>query len=277
MTIAELHGKLSPERPESVNERMEDLLTSDVFGTMKYAGWDTGFWDWIKMAEVAPVSPFWPSISSLLNKNQPLKIYFRFWPLLTNGREPDLAILAELEDGRFLIIVVEVKYFSETSDWDDDEKAEIFNLTGSQLADQVMGLSLMPIAALMKWFDIPRYARDHDMVKSHLYITTHSVLPILDYEKAAKRMNGPWSIPSYWLSWNNLAKCLEGHLEQENSGIRELLKDLILLLKRKGLVPFSGFGTEPLVIQTESPYFWNESYWTIKYKKIPAYQTFFRP
>ena len=46
MTIAELHGKLSPERPQGVNERMEDLLTSDVFGTMKYAGWENGFIDW---------------------------------------------------------------------------------------------------------------------------------------------------------------------------------------------------------------------------------------
>ncbi len=37
MTIAELHGKLAPGRPAGY-EYMEDLLTSDVFGTMRYAG-----------------------------------------------------------------------------------------------------------------------------------------------------------------------------------------------------------------------------------------------
>ena len=277
MTIAELHGKLNPARPEGVSERMEDLLTSDVFGTMKYAGWDKGFWDWIQMAEIAPVSPSPPSITNLLNKSWPSKIYFKFWPLLENGREPDLAILVELENGRFLIIVVEVKYLSGTSDWDDDEKAKTLDITGSQLADQVMGLYMMPTAELMRWFEIPGRAESHDVVKAHLFITTHSVLPVLDYEKAATRMNGPWPIPSYWLSWDSLAQCFEGHLDQEDEGISELLKDLDLLLKRKGLVPFSGFRMEPLLIQAKSPSFWGETYWTIRGKKIPAYQAFFRP
>ena len=48
MTIAELHGKLSPDRPDRCNDRMEDLLLSDVFGTMKYAGWENGFLDWLR-------------------------------------------------------------------------------------------------------------------------------------------------------------------------------------------------------------------------------------
>jgi len=35
MTIAEIHGKISPEGT-NLSERMEDLLTSDIFGCFRY-------------------------------------------------------------------------------------------------------------------------------------------------------------------------------------------------------------------------------------------------
>jgi len=140
MTIAELHGKLNPERPQGISERMEDLLTSDVFGTMRYAGWDNGFIDWIKKAEAAPVSPAAPSISSLFGNSGVSQVYYKFWPLLSNGREPDLALLVMFEGQDFLLIVVEAKYFSGTSDWDNEEWGKQHNLTGSQLVDQVLVL-----------------------------------------------------------------------------------------------------------------------------------------
>ena len=50
MTIAEIHGKLRVKNPGGVSERLEDLLTSDVFSTMKYAGYETGFMDWLRSA-----------------------------------------------------------------------------------------------------------------------------------------------------------------------------------------------------------------------------------
>ena len=112
MTIAELHGKLNPLRPQGVSERMEDLLTSDVFGTMKYAGSDNGFIDWIKKAEPAPIFPTAPPISTLFGAGGLSKVYYKFWPILKNGREPDLALLVVLEGRNSLLIVVEAKYFS---------------------------------------------------------------------------------------------------------------------------------------------------------------------
>lgn len=63
MTIAELHGKLSSSSPESITDRMEDLLTSDVFGTMKYAGVDCGFLDWLHTAVPMPFVTGLPPIS----------------------------------------------------------------------------------------------------------------------------------------------------------------------------------------------------------------------
>lgn len=45
MTIAELHNKLPYNDPAALHERLEDLLTSDVFGTMKYVGGQYGSLD----------------------------------------------------------------------------------------------------------------------------------------------------------------------------------------------------------------------------------------
>jgi hypothetical protein len=98
MTIAELHGKLAEGRTTGY-EYMEDLLTSNLFGTMRYAGWECGFLDWLLRAEPAPVEPHPPPIASVLPGSGLVDIQYRFWPRLTNGREPDLALLMLCEDG----------------------------------------------------------------------------------------------------------------------------------------------------------------------------------
>src|SRR5437762_2965428 len=114
MTVAELHGKLSTSNPARLHDRLEDLLTSDVFGTMKYVGWQFGFLDWIYSAEAAtPGQP--QNLSSLIPAQGLQQIRFCFWPTLPNGREPDLALLFEYSESTSLV-VVEAKLYSGTSD-----------------------------------------------------------------------------------------------------------------------------------------------------------------
>jgi hypothetical protein len=278
MTIAELRGKLNPERPQGVSERMEDLLTSDVFGTMKYVGWDKGFIDWIKTAEAAPVSPTAPPINSLFGTGEISHVDYKFWPVLTNGLEPDLALLVTVGSRKFLLIVVEAKYFSGTSDRDDEEWAKQRDLTGSQLADQVSGLYKMSEKELTQWFDIvgkgQKPLQKHELKKIHLFITMNSALPVLDYEKALKKMKEPWPVSSYWLSWNDLSECIEKHLNQRIIGQKELIQDLYMLLHRKGLVPFSGFSMSPVELKMEDASFWIESFWDFKRPDLPEYQSF---
>jgi len=278
MTIAELHGKLNPLRPQGVSERMEDLLTSDVFGTMKYAGWDNGFIDWIKKAEPAPISPAAPPISSLFETSRVAQVYFKFWPILSNGREPDLALLVMFEKQDYLLIVVEAKYFSGTSDWDDEEWGEQHDLTGSQLADQVLGLHKMSEKELFQWFEIEEKVQkslpNQELTKIHLFITMNFVLPVLDYEKAIMKMKEAWPVYSYWLSWNSLSEYIEKHLDQRIIGQKELIKDLYLLLEKKGLAPFSGFSMSPVELRVEDASFWVESYWAFKHPDLLEYQSF---
>ena len=93
MYLAELRGKLS-----SRVERMEDVLTSNVFSFFKYSSRDIflkkylnelGFQVTVKDAEEA---------------------VFRFWPVFEDGTEPDLVIMV----GNYYLLI-EAKYFSEFS------------------------------------------------------------------------------------------------------------------------------------------------------------------
>jgi hypothetical protein len=276
MTIAELHGKLSPDRPMGASERMEDLLTSDVFGTMKYAGWDKGFLNWLLNAEPAPVMPLPPSITHYFDKREIALIKYRFWPMLINKREPDLAMLIEFDFGNKLLVVVEAKYLSGTSDFEIDEKNEETELTGNQLSDQVNGLSVMNSEELLQWFgaSIAKNDSDGDLDKIHLFVTAHAELPRMDYEYSIEKIGDFWPVPSYWLSWGKLAENLLRNVTYDKSGLDALLVDLSDLLKRKGLIPFKGFRMPPVELENINPSFWNETYWDIPPKEKLTYQTF---
>jgi hypothetical protein len=278
MTIAELHGKLSPGRPMGASERMEDLLTSDVFGTMKYAGWDKGFIDWLLCAEKAPVYPSPKPINIYFDKQKIISIKYRFWPILPNKREPDLAMLIEFDSGNCLLVIIEAKYFSGTSDFDVEHIEEDIGLTGNQIADQVIGLRDMTAEELVKLFGesptIMYSSRNRVFEKIHLFITIHSELPKTDYENSIEKVGDYWPVPSYWLSWEKLAENIKPNLAYDNSGLDFLIMDLFELLKRKQLIPFRGFRMEPFVLGNITPSFWNESYWTMPPFPIAKHKSF---
>lgn len=278
MTIAELKGKLSPDSPNGASDRMEDLLTSDVFGTMRYVGFEKGFIDWIVQAQSAPVSPASEPIPDFFKGRLIETVRYSFWPTLPNGREPDVALLFFFNSGLPLLIVVEAKYFSGTSDWDDKEKNELLGVTGNQIADQVLSLGRMTIDKIAKWFELENidtlFSDQQHIEKIHLFVTMHSVLPSLDYQKSKDKVGSSWPIPSYWLSWDRLASSMEPHIQKSHDGIDALLQDLYLLLKRKGLIPFQGFNTIPWQGFTESPTFFNETFWDINLSSHKKYQSF---
>lgn len=280
MTIAELHGKLAPGQPSGVHERMEDLLTSDVFGTMKYAGWEHGFADWLLLAEPAPVEPPPPAISSYLTSGTIGAAGYRFWPRMANGRQPDVALLFEFAEEDPLLIVVEAKYMSGARDWSDDGERGRAGLTGNQIADQVRGLSEMTAQELGHWFEaapaVGTLPAGTDARRVHLYVTTHAALPGRDYGQAHERLGSPWPLPAYWLSWTWLADCLSNHLEGPERCPRELIADLHRLLLRKGLAPFRGFRMEPWKGETKTASFWHEVWWALAPVDVGRYRSFWR-
>jgi len=280
MTIAELHGKLSASNPNGAFERMEDLLTSDVFGTMKYVSWENGFIDWLLKSEHAPIYPNSFPIQSYLIKSEIKSFEYSFWPRLKNNREPDLAMCVVNKDSTILIVLIEAKYFSGMSDWENDSFAGPLGLSGNQIADQISGLNSISNDELNKWFPnlkkLSLLSSNTVIKKIHLLVTMHFCLPEYVYTDAITHITDDMTIPAYWLSWNSLAACLESEIKKSgtNDTNNLLLSDLYQLLHRKGLTPFDGFNAK-LWHSNISPSFWQENLWVMKPINIGAYRSFF--
>lgn len=278
MTIAELYGKLSTSHSASISERLEDLLTSDVFSTMKYAGWNKGFVDWLLKAQPAPILPPSPSIKQYFSSNQISKVDYSFWPKLKNKREPDVALLLRFDNSMPLLILIEAKYFSGTSDWEESSESSPYGLTGNQIADQVQGLSDMSEEDLLKWFRLSKSGKRSiltgKLLRIHLFITIHNIMPKDDYQFASVHLGDSWPINAYWLSWNSLADCLKPNIRKEKTGLNCLIKDLCLLLYRKKLVPFRGFEMKPWHSNQEYSSFWHSIWWNLEPFILNDYKTF---
>lgn len=90
MYLAELHGKLS-----SRVERMEDILTSNVFSFFKYSSRDIFLKGYMNKLRIE------------VSDQEAEEAEFRFWPIFEDGTEPDLVIIV----GNYYLLI-EAKYFS---------------------------------------------------------------------------------------------------------------------------------------------------------------------
>ena len=261
MTIAEIHGKLSPDRPYGCHERMEDLLTSDVFGTMRYLGGSDGFFDWLRTAEAPSVPQVRTVPPEVIPQSGVRAVHFVFWPTLPNGREPDVALLLELEDAITFLVLVEAKYLAGTSDY-EAAAASDDALTGNQIADQVRALSKLSPDDIGRLFGIddPSPLR----YRLHLFVTTDQYLPLPVYRESQKHLAAPWPVSAYWLSWTSLAHHLESHRHQPDPGRAAMIEDVLALLRRKGLVPFSGFRHSAWRRAGVIPAFWEDMWWSLQ-------------
>ena len=93
MYLAELRGKLS-----SRVERMEDILTSNVFSFFKYSSRDIF------------LKKYLDKLGFNVSDQEAEEAEFRFWPVFEGGTEPDLVIIV----GNYYLLI-EAKYFSEFS------------------------------------------------------------------------------------------------------------------------------------------------------------------
>jgi hypothetical protein len=103
MYLAELHSKLSPK-----TERLEDLLTSNVFSFFKYSDREVFLKEYLRMLGF--------SVSS----KEAREAEFIFWPRYEQNTEPDLVIRV----GRYYILI-EAKYFSDFGEGSDDIKHQL--------------------------------------------------------------------------------------------------------------------------------------------------------
>lgn len=219
MLQAQLKGKLT--RGE---EDLEDLLTSNVFGSIKY---------------IPPEEALLPLLASSrdgfgnapIHVQQPVSsVDYSFWQWIQEpgcqGCEPDVIITIQLMGKQKIIILVEAKYLSDKS----SESTEQGTPT-DQLARE--------------WDNLTYLAKREDATPILLYVTADLGYPkksiessLREYMQKRKR-----EMSVFWISWRKLPT-LFSDKEQE------ILKDLVKVLRRQGLTFFEGI-TKPDPIDFE--------------------------
>ena len=163
MTIAEIHGKISGSGRD-LREKMEDLLTSDVFGACKYLRPETLLIPLIKTAISIDGVLLADYLVDTVNDAK-----YRFWPRL-NSSEPDLFISIRDEHDNLHIVINEAKHLSgKSSDTLEAEEIEIATAPSDQLARE--------------YDDLVNIERNINLSTKHIqrrflvYITAHRSIP----------------------------------------------------------------------------------------------------
>ena len=243
MTVAEIHGKIS-ETGTNLSERMEDLLTSDIFGCMRYLPPHK-----VLLPFLGRAHSFHGNTLTVLDKI--IKVHYSFWPWLKlPGRipcEPDVVIGLETESSQVHLVLVEAKYYSGLSS-KEDERVE----PNDQLARELDNLGVLSCATL-GWGTHLEIAS-----RALLFVTQDMGIPrdllAKSLAKYARKRNKDSDI--FWASWRFLSSILERNLEKESaSESRAVVADMLALLLRKGLLMFSG--VEPITEYFALPEFYH--------------------
>ncbi len=218
MLQAIFKGKLSREQ-----ENMEDVLTSNVFGLLRYVEPENGILKFLSLAE--DIDGGHP-LSGLAEQGDIVQqdITYTFWPWWDepncNGCEPDVVLELNYSSGKSLLILIEAKYLSGKSSEADPEA----QLVTDQLARE--------------WVNLRSISKREGRTPILIYLTGGTGFPRGDIDNACKELNKkvPDSIPSiYWLSWRHLYSICT---DTDNL----MLRDLKALLDRLGMRFFNGWG-----------------------------------
>ncbi len=255
MTIAEIHGKIS-DTGTNLSERMEDLLTSDIFGCMRY------------LSPQKVLIPFLQTAKSLHGDAFPIlgeiiKFHCSFWPSLKSlgciPCEPDVMLGLETDKRVVHLVLVEAKYYSGLSS-EEDERPEPANQLAREL-DNLFALSSLDLG----WKPELKIG-----ARILLFVTQDMGMPrgLLAQSLAEYKHKRNRESDIYWTSWRFLPSILEQNLEKESSPENTaILEDMLKLLLRKGLTVFRG--VEPVREYLTLPKFYHISSRSYTWSNIP--------
>lgn len=253
MIFADLQGKLGSGY-QKAHERGEDLLTSTVFGLLRYLPFDQGLGAILRRARVvqrggaevrcAPMSD-WLRLAGGLSR--PLE----FWPRLQRGGEPDLRLTFA---GGNEVVLIEVKLHSGKSQLaqdgpdTDDEDADVDDANDEREAridpDQ-----------LVRYFEGQLWELSAGARLSIIYLTSHVLPPLAELGESFDRAERG-DIRLAWLSWRDVwAVAEEAKVHASPDGPAA---DIAKLLRHKGLFQFNGFRRSELPNLQGSGRFWVE-------------------
>jgi hypothetical protein len=215
MIPALVRGKLSREQ-----ENLEDLLTSMVFGQLRYLDYSSGFFRLFSYVDSEDFQGHLPP------PDEPVDVDYTFWPWLAApgcvGCEPDVIVTLRTGDTVRTRILVEAKHLSEKSSVQEPENP----LVTDQLAKE--------------WMCLVRYCELHGGRPLLVYLTAHHGRPLDDFAQAAEELQSKCPdfaqrhpIQGGWLSWRHISKAF-----LDVVGLAQ--EDLVALAERMGFRFFEG-------------------------------------
>ena len=225
MFAAELHGKLGD--GTNARDRMEDVLTSNVFGLLRCLESPELLVTWLKKSRPA-VDGASPLMDGPVHSAD-----IRFWQRVRT-REVDVLVLLRGPQGLH-VIGIECKYESGKSPVSGgDSSNDVADTAGS--SDQLsyymdaLGADALPSRP---------YQPEEVHRRSLLYLTKHAAMPRDELDLSLRRRRERSAIDLHWLAWRELAP----HLPQgtRSGGMSRLLAELRQVLERRGLATFTGW------------------------------------
>ena len=233
MTIAELHGKIAGPGRYPVDSS-EDLLTSNVFGAMRYMPPELGIIPFFSTAQALDGSHF--TVGDHVSR-----VDWSFWPYPDfsrgNACEPDLVIGFHTPEG-LMVAMVEVKYRSDKSSHPDEEE-----LPRDQLARELDSLqALSDPASFLGW---PTSAAITG--KALIYVTQDAAMPRDSIRESLQEYRLKRTVDSsdmiYWTSWRTLFRSMRDSLsDTDNDFYRVVINDIMSLMSKKSLKGFDGMA-----------------------------------
>jgi hypothetical protein len=230
MLMALLHGKLSRDQ-----ENMEDILTSNVFGILKYLPPGTALVPFLRKA-VTPEQDH-----PLVSLSSDVEVKCEFWPWLgksdNTGCEPDVLIRLTCPSNKKTLILIEAKYHSgKSSEEEKDPNEKLAREQSEEIASLGVDHSDEPVKDQLsrEWRNLRRLAEKESAEPVLIYLTAGFVCPTEDIEASQKALKGEKGKIS-WLSWRHLPSLItDSHYE--------VLRDLAAALRRLDLIFFEGFS-----------------------------------
>ena len=245
MIDAELRGKLGAGFSRA-HERAEDLLTSTVFGLLRYIDWACGVGAIVQRARVASLcggaailrsDPGWLGVEAVSGR-------VMLWPPAGPFGQPDVFVtLLDRHGAATAEVIFEVKLFS--------GKSSVAGADVDVATTRPADVDPDQLVRYWQWL-ASRSKASTSVIKALVYLTAHAIPPLDDLSESLHRAP---AMRLAWLSWRDVwmvAQACRDSLPAE---------DLTRLLAHRGLSWFDGFASSSTPVAFSERRFWQGACW----------------
>lgn len=222
--LAEIYGKIS-RTGSNLHDRLEDNLTGNVFGALRYIPFDKA------MKQIIANAIYPKSNADIINGIQARfwNDNIKFWPY---DKEGELDALIEFDD---IIIGIEVKFMSGLSSIGNIDKSEESSFISMENEQNESSNQLARESRIV--------SRKGGKKKKLLILIANSSSCRDIYEDTIKENVIEKDVGLGYVTWQALLNELS-KLKLDNEFYNLIIEDLIKLLKRKGLYQFRNMDLE---------------------------------